>query len=209
MNRNVEANTLPNLVHLSNHLPEKTFEVFDSNQHDALARLETLKLHDECSFEPGLWQLALTRFNFELKGMERRAEDNNVIIVALENGCVIGFLLMSTANSRLSPTPKIELHGCITFEVNITFVAKERRRLGIGMNIANEMLTVVQDLLDDETPLGFVLLKSTQNAREFWRKVGFSRGYPHDLIESASHMKHTLEYAGYDHYIQMWYDDDE
>jgi GNAT superfamily N-acetyltransferase len=209
MNRNVEANTLPNLVHLSNHLPEETFEVFDSNQHDALARLETLKLHDECSFEPELWQLALTRFNFELKGMERREEDNNVIIVALENGCVIGFLLMSTANSRLSPKPKIELRGCITFEVNITFVAKERRRRGIGMNIANEMLTVVQDLLDDETSIGFVLLKSTQNAREFWRKVGFSQGYPDDLIESVSHMKHTLEYAGYDHYIQMWYDDDE
>ena len=182
-------------------------KVFTSGQIGALERLKTLHMHAESSFEPGLWHLALRRFNFDLGGMQRRASDKNVMIVALQNKYVIGFLLMSSANSRLSPNPKIELNGCITFEVNITSVSEKHRRGGIGRQIANKMLTVVGRLLNEETSIGFVLLKSTPNARTFWENIGFSRGYPDDLIESAAHMKTTLEYAGYDYYIQVWYDD--
>lgn len=178
-------------------------KIYKSNQPGALDRLKTFKV--SIDHEPGLWGLALQRFNFELKGQKQpteEEEDVNVMIVALHEKVVVGFLLFSTANSRLSRRPKIDLNGCITFEVNITSVATTMQGNNIGKRLAGKVLEVVNSYLNEETPLGFVLLKSTPWAQGFWEGIGFKQGFPPAL----GHIQSALNNAGYEYHVELQYE---
>ena len=199
-NRKRQQGTCPS----SKQVPISNLKVFTSNHPSASSRLKELKLHDDDCFEPRLWQRALGRFNFELRGQKKREQgDENIMIVALQNKKVVGFLHMSTVNNRLSKRPHIELDGCITFEVNYTSVSEQRRRGGIGTRIAEKTVAVVRRHLDEETPIGFILLQSAPNARAFWESVGFVEGYPDDLIDATPHMESTLDNAKYTHNMEV------
>lgn len=180
-------------------------KIFRSEQHHGtLARLQSLNI-DENDFEPGLWRLALRRFAFDLRGMKRQLGDKNIMVVALRDKHVVGFLLMSTVNNRLTQNPA-ELDGCITWEVNITSVSEKQRRIGIGAQIAKKIILIVQRMLDEDTPLGYLLVKSTPEAQKFWKAMGFSKERPFALVEATPYMETSLDNAGYNYYMELEWD---
>ena len=113
--------------------------------------------------------------SFDSHLRELMKSENNVVYVALDNNCVVGFATCSV--NRYAPIWEREKYGSI----DTLAVESSYRRKGIG----EQMLTKIYEWFDaqDIDRIELSLAMKNQVARSFWRKHGFQENILHLYLD--------------------------